>query len=103
MTKASVFCHKPETFLLGSHASKFRILKNSVKQFVTKTGTSKRIFILRFRDLYPNNNSELTTARKDGKSPYHANAALEIMLVAKRKINVLVRFLSGVLKKVSTA
>lgn len=40
--------NRTKTFLLGSHASKFRILKNEVKQFVTKTGTSKRIFVLRF-------------------------------------------------------
>jgi hypothetical protein len=40
--------HLLAAIVLGSHASKFRILKNEVKQFVTKTGTSKRIFVLRF-------------------------------------------------------
>jgi hypothetical protein len=63
----------------------------------------KRIFMVLFFDLYDNRSSELTTARKDGKSPYHAKAMLERILVPNRRYKVLVLFFSAVLNKVKTA
>lgn len=92
------FCKLPEVFLFGNHSSKLKNRQIKVRKLVAKTGITKRDFKFLFFALNANKNTDVKTARNEGKSPYQAKATLDKIEVTKRIKKIRVRFLSGVLK-----
>ena len=74
-----------------------------VKKFTIKTGITNSIFKSLLFDLKASKIPEITTAKKEGTSPYQANAKLDKMVVTNKRKKGRIQFLSGVLKKVSNA
>lgn len=84
-TKAKIFCHKPEVLPFGIHSSKLKTLQIAVKKLVIKTGKTINVLSFVCFERKESIKSEITNAKNELKSPNHAQAKLDKMLVPKRK------------------